>query len=293
MDDVPQLPGDYGPSVSPISPGYLEASGLRLLDGRGFTAADDAVSPGVVLVGESMARLYWPGMRAIGKCFHITRSVEPGNQCFEVVGVVADAHRREIIEPPIAQWYVPLAQTRLRPRSLAIHVTPGHEAAVRRAADAVFRELLPDLARVRVVTFDSVLEPYLRPWRLGATLFTALGILALAVAAVGIYSVVAYSVGQREREMAVRIALGAQRRDVVDLVLRDGLAPIGFGILCGVLVTLGAGRLVASLLFGVLPNDGSVLLSSALIITVVGTTGCLIPGWRVSKADPVSALRTE
>jgi ABC-type antimicrobial peptide transport system permease subunit len=143
------------------------------------------------------------------------------------------------------------------------------------------------------MSFDNVLEPYLRPWRLGATLFTALGLLALAVAAVGIYSVIAYSVSQRGPEMAVRVALGAQRRDILDLILRDGFALVAVGIAAGLVAASVAGRLVASLLFGVLPNDPSVLLTASLIICVVGAAGCLIPGWRAARADPVNALRSE
>jgi len=153
--------------------------------------------------------------------------------------------------------------------------------------------LVTNLVGVNSRTFGNVLEPQLRPWRLGATLFTALGALALVIAAIGVYSVVAYGVSQRQHEMGIRIALGASARQILDLVMRGGLGVIGLGIAIGVLTSLALGRLVASLLFGVLPNDPSILIGAAALLCAVGIAACLIPGWRAAHVSPAEALRAD
>ncbi|MEP6493211.1 MAG: ADOP family duplicated permease [bacterium] len=289
-DSTPQLPGDYGPSMAAVSPAFFKASGLVLRAGRDFNDGDQRSTAPVIIVGESMARLYWPGQPAIGKCFMILKRDGP---CYVVVGVAADAHRRGLIEAPISQFYVPITQIREVPRVLIVRVRPGSAATVVRTAEQIFRPLVTRMVGMDARTFANVLERELRPWRLGATLFTALGALALVVAAIGVYSVVAYGVSQRIHEMGIRIALGARARDILDLVLSDGLRIVGVGIVIGAVTALALGRLVASLLFGVVPSDPSILIGAIVLMGVVGAVGCLIPGWRAARVDPATALRTD
>ena len=289
--EAPSLPGDDGTSQAYVSAGFFKTTGLRLVLGRDFTSSDQAGSQQVAVISESLARLYWPGETALGKCVTLG---EPTGPCRVVVGVAADARRRARIEPTAGLIYVPIAQGgKVRPRNLIVRARPGQSATVLRATESVFRPLLRDMVGLQVVTLESYVEPELRPWRLGATLFAALGALALVVAAVGVYSVVAYGVSQRTNEMGVRIALGAQARDVVELVLSEGLRVVGSGIVLGAIVALALGRLVASLLFGVVPSDASVLIAAMTLLVSVGMIACAVPGWRAAKVDPATSLRAE
>ena len=189
-----------------------------------------------MIVSESVAQLYWPGEPALGKCVIVGTREAP---CALVVGVAKDAHRRGIIEPVTGQLYTPFAQwPDETPRSLIVRTSGDRTTAVTRAAEDIYRPLVTNMTGLRVTTFATVLEPQLRPWRLGATLFSALAALALVVAAVGVYSVVAFGVNQRLHEMGVRLALGARGRDIVDLVFGDGVRVIGIGILVGVATSL-------------------------------------------------------
>jgi putative ABC transport system permease protein len=289
-EHTPQLPGDYGPSMDAVSAGFFKASGLTIRSGRDFSDGDTADGQQVIIVGASMAQLYWPGESPIGKCFMILKKDGP---CYAVVGVVADAHRMRIIEGPISQFYVPLAQWKDAHRALIVRTRPGREAAVTRAAEEIFRPLVSGMIGMSARSLVSVMEPELAPWRLGATLFTALGLLALAVAAIGVYSVVAFGVSERLNEMGIRIALGARVRDILNLVLADGLRTVAIGIVIGGLVALGLGRLVTSLLFGVLPNDPSIFIGATVVLGLVGMIACLIPGWRAANVSPAEALRAD
>ena len=133
----------------------------------------------------------------------------------------------------------------------------------------------------------------LRTWRLGATLFSTFGLLALCVAAIGIYSVVAYAVSQRTHEMGVRIALGASARDILDLVVRDRMLVVGTGVAAGVVSALALGRFVAPLLFGVTASDPSTLLGGAAVLTAIAIAASLLPAWRAARIDPATALRAD
>ena len=235
--------------------------------------------------------MYWPGEPPLGKCVIVGTREAP---CALVVGVAKDAHRRGIIEPVTGQLYTPFAQwPDETPRSLIVRATGNRTTAVTRVAEDIYRPLVTNMTGLRVTTFATVLEPQLRPWRLGATLFSALAALALVVAAVGVYSVVAFGVNQRLHEMGVRLALGARGRDIVGLVFGDGVRVIGVGILIGVVTSLLLGRLVASLLFGIVPHDASVLIGASTLLCIVGVTACVVPAVRAARVDPATTLRVE
>jgi ABC-type antimicrobial peptide transport system permease subunit len=142
-------------------------------------------------------------------------------------------------------------------------------------------------------SLEEYLEPQLRPWRLGATLFTAMGVLALMVAAIGVYSVVAYATSQRTNEMGIRIALGAKLGDITRLVVGESLRTVVAGIAIGVGLALAAGKLVSSLLYGVSPRDPVILASAALGLALIGVAACVIPAVRAARVNPVSALRAD
>jgi predicted permease len=289
-DSLPRLQGDIGPSFNRVSAGFFRTMGLPFRSGRDFSAADSRESAPVAIISESMARAYWPSESALGKCFSLLKRENP---CVTVVGVVADAHRYMMLEGRVMQFFLPLSQSGASARDLIIHVAPGASSRVVREADVVFRGLVTNMLDVRWRTIESVLEPQLRQWRLGVTLIGALALLALLVSAVGVYSVVAYAASQRTKEIGVRIALGARRENVLDLIVGDGMKAVGIGLVLGVAGTLIAGRLIAAMLFGVTPTDPGVLIAAMTTLSAVGIAGCLIPAFRAASTDPMHALRSE
>jgi putative ABC transport system permease protein len=289
-DSLPQLPGDFGPSQTGISPDFFKASGLQLKQGRDFNDRDVRGSQPVAIISESLARLYWPGEPALGKCVMFGQPTAP---CSIIVGVSADPHRMRIIEKTTGQIYYPLAQSTDDPTDLLVRTHPDRETAVSRAADQILRPLIGSMDGLWAQTFRAIVEPQVRSWRLGAILFTALGVLALLVASVGVYSVIAYAVGQRLHEMGIRIALGARTPDIIRLVLVDGVRVLGVGILLGAAGSLALGRFIASLLFGIQPNNAMILAGASLLLCGVGILACLIPSWRASRVDPATTLRVE
>lgn len=289
-DSLPRLGKEYGESYQDVSRGYFAATGVSILAGRDFTASEIA-SRSAVIVSRAMARLFWPGENPLSKCVIIDS--KPNSPCIPVVGVVADVHRMSLIEDPILQYYLP------RPTSLAfndaaivIRTTESRLGAISQTASRAMRQLMPD-CEPYVRTMAQVLDPQLRPWRLGATLFAALGLLALVVAAVGVYSVVAYGVSQRTQEMGVRIALGARAHNIVWMVVRESTLVLGIGVIVGVGMSVALSRLVASLLYGVSAHDPGVLGTAAIVLAILALIASAVPAWRASRLDPVTALRAE
>jgi ABC-type antimicrobial peptide transport system permease subunit len=263
-----------------------------LVAGRDFNQGDQAAAQKVVIVSESMARLFWPGENPIGKCVIEDARNKP---CSIVVGVTGDVHQMEVIEKPTMRYFVPLAQARLgtAARFIVVRTISPHPGDVERVAALELKRALPTMTTPSIVPMSQSLERQFRPWQLGATLFTAFGILALVVAAIGIYSVVAYAVSQRTHELGVRIALGARVADLLELVVGESFKVVAIGIVIGVLASLALGKLVASLLYGLSPRDPLVVAGSALVLCAIGIGASLIPAWRAARVDPVTALRMD
>jgi predicted permease len=280
-----------GPTINYVTPGYFEATGVRLVAGRGFTAEDRAGAAPVIVVDARLASALWPGRSALGQC------LRPGTAtaaCATVVGVVEGVQQFRVIESTAPQYYLPSAQhPGVLLDAIVVRAEGGAVAQTLTAMRNEVRTILPDQSDWAVRTMGQILEPQMRPWRMGAILFAGLGLLALVVAAIGIYGVVAYSMSQRSHEMGVRIALGAQAKDIVDLVLASGLRVVIVGIVLGIGGALLLGRLVASQLFGVVPNDPSILIGAAVTMCAIAGAACLIPGWRAARVDPVTSLRSE
>ena len=291
-DSLPPLGNERWPSNIAISPGYFRATGVPLLAGRDFGPEDRRDGAGAVIVSRAMARLYWPNESAVGKCVQLGK---PDAPCSMVVGVVGDVNRMRLIEEPSLQFYRPLTQvdTVYAPKALIVRTSAGNAPAVTKLASAELKRVFPQMAPVRARTIEQQLEPQFRPWRLGAQLFTALGLLALVVATIGVYSVVAYAVSQRTREMGIRLALGAQTRDILSLVVGEGSRVVLLGVVLGIAGALLAGRLIAALLFGVSARDPLVLAGTAVLLAIVGLVASALPGWRATRVDPVAALRAD
>jgi predicted permease len=265
-----------------VTPGFFEVAGMELLEGRTFEPDEAAVA----VVNESLARRLSPSGHAIGTCIFLG---EPTAECTRVVGVAEDARRGRIVEEQELMFFTPLEEG--RETAILARFTGDWTPVAASLRSQLERTFDPTV--VRVERMSDALAPQLRPWRLGAQLFGAFGLLALLVTAVGVYSVIAYSVSQRTQEMGVRIALGARLENVLGLVMRDALGVIGLGIVFGVAAALAMGKLVAALLYGLSPRDPVAMSAAAAVLLVVGIVGSLIPALRATRVDPVKALASE
>jgi predicted permease len=284
--------GRHAPTVSHVSPDFFRAVGLRVLRGRTFGAETAESAPAEIVVNDAMAKLVWPDRDPIGQCVRLEKR---GNPCFTVVGVVETARLTSVIEDePAAQFYVPLGGLLEAwwGTTVIVRARSGDVAGASAELLGALRRAFPS-AQSSVTSMMANLEPEYRPWRLGASLFTALGLLAMLVAVVGIYGTVSYAVSQRTHEFGVRMALGARLGDVVRLVLGEGLRTVAVGVALGVVLALAAGRLVAAMLFGIAPRDPGVLVAVSVILLFAAGIAALFPAWRAARADPLVALRSE
>ena len=288
-DSLPKLAGG-GPFIRAVSDDYFTTAGTRVLRGRAFTAGDVAASQRVVVVNETMARTVWPNRDPIGECL-----LMDSMPCSHVIGVVEDARRFGLREEPAMQYYIPIGQERalgfggrtmlVRPR--------GDPLAMIEPLRAELRRLAPGLGYISVQRLQDDVDPQLRPWRLGATMFGVFGGLAMLVAAIGLYSVISYLVTQRRHELAVRIAIGAESSDIVRLVVRHGLGLALAGVAIGMLIALAGARWVAPLLFETSPRDPVVYGLVAVVLVTATLLATALPAWRASRTDPIEVLRSD
>jgi predicted permease len=284
------IPGAHGglPTYNVVSPGFFATLGMHITRGRGFGGVGGNSSRYVAVIDETMAHTVWPDEDPLGKCIRLGSQ----NACTTIIGVVKDARRFRIREEPTMQLYVPFGQDRGTATTLLLR-TRGDLALLEGAVRRTLQSLAPNLPYADVHPMQDLLNPQIRPWTLGATMFGIFGLLALVVASVGLYSVLAYDVAQRVHEMGVRMALGARAPDVVRLVLGDSLRVAAIGIVLGLVATLAAGRAIASLLFDTSPHDPTVLGIVCVTLLVVAVLASLLPAWRATRVDPSTALRAE
>ena len=290
-DSLPHV-GTSGPFSSHVSPDFFSVVGMRILRGRSFTAADQSQDARSVIVNQTMARLIWPGQDALGQCVVLN---DRRGTCTEVVGIVTDAHYGGIIETAAMQFYLPLPQAQGHPVAhvIALRTTPGLAGVVAERAKREMRIALGSLGQPVVRRMTENLAAELRPWRTGATLFSIAGLLALLVAAVGIYSTISCTFSQRTHEIGVRIALGAGAASVLRLVVFAGVRVVVSGIVVGTALAWAAGTLVQSMLYKTSAHDITVLAAASATLLVVAIAACLVPAWRALRVDPASALRAE
>jgi predicted permease len=285
IDSVDRL-GDF--YFHAVSPDYFRTMGTRIRRGRAFTLADTRNAPLVMVVSESMAKKLWPGRDAIGQCVKVGDDTVP---CTHVVGVAQDIKRESLSEDAGLQYYLPIDQQEAGVGGGLFIRVRGNAASHTEQIRRELQKVMPGASYVTVTPLDDILGGQTRSWTLGATMFTVFGLLALLVAAVGLYSVIAYNVAQRSHELGVRIALGARSPDVVRLVVSEGLRVSVIGVGIGTIAALGAARYVGPLLFGVSPRDPAVLTGVATILVAVAVLASLLPAWRASRVDPSVALR--
>jgi hypothetical protein len=276
--------------VQAASTDYFATMGTRILRGRGFEAADRGGAPRVVVVGEAMARALWPGRDAIGQCVRIGSDTIP---CSTVVGVAEEMRVRSLTGAREYSYFMPLGQYYNPPElSLFIRIE-GRAADQVEALRRRLQPLLPGAAYINVVPLSTLVDPNLQSWRFGATMFVAFGALALLVAAIGLYSMIAYDVAQRTRELGVRIALGSSVGRVLRLIVSRGLAVVTLGIAAGTVLSFWASRWIEGLLFQQSPHDLLVYGGVALLLLGVAVLASLLPALRAARVDPNVALRLE
>ena len=275
-----------------VLPGFFAAVGIPLLRGRDFDDSILADGPPVVIVNQTMADFAWPGEDPIGKRFRFNSPTDP---LVEVFGVARDIKYRHIHEAPQCFFYLPEIQRHAS--SMTLHVRAGGDpAALLSTVREQVHQLAPDLPLADVGTMSDFIDEALWIERVSATLLSVFGVLALALATLGVYSVLAESVAQRRREMGVRLAVGAGRGALLRVVVADGLRLVGIGLALGLAAALALLRLassVSSQLHGVSVSDAEVYAAAAAVLLIAALVGFLAPALRALRTDPVRALRAE
>lgn len=284
-DSIPTLPGG-GPFTSSVTWDYFETVGMRLLQGRLFASSDHKGSEPVAIVNETMARTLWAGKTAIGECILVG-----SDPCSRIVGVVADARRHNLREQPVMQYYLPWGQSGGTFGSVIVVRPTGEPAAFVVTVQRIAREVAGVQVRANVKQDD--IDPLAQTWRAGTLLFSIFGGLALVIAAIGLYSVIAYMVAQRTHEFGVRLALGASARQVIGMVLSRGVLVSCLGLAAGTAIALLAGRYLEPLLFETRAHDPLVLGGTACVLIVVAIASCFVPARRAASVDPMIALRAD
>ena len=274
--------------VNPVGDDYFSTIGTRILRGRAVGASDPE-KPLVAVVSESMAKLLWKGQEPIGQCFRLGADTSP---CREVVGIAEDMKFGDIRNDDSVQLYLPASQEPGTLGSIIVR-SAGDPRLQAEPLRRQIQQLLPGMGYATVRPLSSVLDPVMRQWRLGATMFTIFGLIALVLAAVGLYGVIAYDIAQRMREMGVRVALGAQARDIRRLVVWQGIRVTLVGATLGVVIAAFAARYVAGLLFDTSAYDPAAFIVSVATILGVALLATMIPARRAMRVDPVVALRSE
>ncbi|HEY7180104.1 MAG TPA: ABC transporter permease [Blastocatellia bacterium] len=278
-----------------ISAGYMETMGVKLRRGRFFDDHDSAQSQLVAIINETMARQFWPDENALGKRFR-PYSDDFRNRWVTVVGIVGDVKEMGLEAPAKAEMFFPYQQLPHMlwnmPRDLVVRTT-GDPMSVAAAARQAVWSVDPAQPVSNVRTMDEILAEEVSQRRIGMTLLAAFAALALALASLGIYGVLSYSVAQRTQEIGIRMALGAGRKDVLRVVLADGMRLAAAGAAIGLGVSFALTRLMAGLLFGVSASDPLTLAGVTLLLITVALVACFIPARRATKVDPMIALRCE
>ena len=269
-----------------VGPYYFQTMRILFVRGRDFDERDQEGAPGVVIINETMARRYWPGGDALGRRLKLTKD------WLEIVGIAKDVKNRSLSEGPKPFLYLPLLQD-YRSNMILVARTAVEPEKMSQSVRAEVAVLDPGIPIFDVKTLEEHVGISLFLQRMAATLLSIFGLLALSLAAIGLYGVMAYSVSQRTRELGIRVSIGAERRDIFKLILGQGLAISVVGLLAGLVAALAVTRLTANLLYGVSATDPVTFIVIALLLLCVTLLACYVPARRATKVDPMVALRAE
>ena len=280
----------HGAEVRSITAGYFKALSIGLRRGRTFSSQEMTDGANVVVVNQTLASRYWPNEDPIGK--QMRWGITTDDPLLTIVGVVADVKQRQLGAPLQAQMYVPYTQYPYRTMTLMV-ATKGDAAALATPVRAKVRELAPNVPLYGVETMSAIYARSVWQQRLYGALFTSFAVIALVLAAAGVYSVIAYSVTQRLHEIGVRMALGAHRLDVFRLVVKGGARLALVGVALGTLGAFATTRVLGKLLYGVSPTDPLVFGGMALLLLATALVASYVPARRAAALDPVNALKND
>ena len=295
IEGRPILPFDkwVPTSFRSVSPDYFRAMNIPIMQGRGFTEQDNETVPVKVLINQALAQRDFPGESAIGKRITL-RNTSVNNEpiWFEIIGITANVRSLELKEEAPPEFYFTIKQSPFEQMSMVIRSTvePGSLAPSLRQAVAEVNKSVPvsDIKTMEHIVSESVTQPRFNLFLLG--LFSGI---ALLLSAAGIYGVTAYTVTQRTQELGIRLALGAQMRDILKMILGQGMIVIGIGLVIGLAAAFALTRLMRSLLFGIGENDPATFGAITLVLLLVALVACYIPARRAAKVDPLIALKYE
>jgi hypothetical protein len=265
------------------------ATMFGIVDRLLFDVGDRAGAPRVVIVDEGMGRALWPEQDPIGRCLRIGADTAP---CSTVVGIAQDARTQSLSMSNTYTYYIPLKQFGV-PTGMVLVRASGPAADYTEPVRRKLQALLPGTAYVTAVPLREMVAPQMRSWQLGATMFVAFGGVALALAGIGLYGVIAYGVAQRRREIGIRLALGAQRHQVLGLVVRGGLRLTAVGVVVGSAIAALLAQRAASLLFKEAPLDPVVYAGVAGVLLLVAVVATWLPAARAARVDPSVTLRSD
>ncbi len=279
-----------------VSPDYFRALRIPLISGREFTAADNASGAPVVVINQTMARMFWPGKDPIGQQIWIGKPMGPAQSepaPRRVIGIVGDVRESTLGDLPGQGMFIPYTQTKWNDSASFLLRTRAAAALSLPEIRSALHDVDPGEPLTHVESMEQVVSGSLNDWRFHAILLGIFGALAVLIAAVGVYGVISYSVAQRTHEIGIRLALGAQRRSVLRLVVGQGLKLACIGIVIGIAAAFALTRLMSSLLFGVSATDPLTFACVAILLVLVAMLACYIPARRAMRVDPMIALRYE
>jgi putative ABC transport system permease protein len=271
-----------------VSADYFKTTHVQILKGRTFTRDEDENGKPVVLIDENLARRFWPNEEAVGK--HIKYDSPAWH---EVIGIVKEVKLFGSEAKPLIKIYTPMGRAAVQNPTLLVRTSGGDPQPLIAALTRDIHELDKDVPVTEVTTLEQLLKQEVSPKRFNAGLLSLFAALALALAAIGVYGVTAYTVAQRTHEVGIRMAIGAQKSDVLKLFLRDGLKLVLIGLAIGLAGAMALTRLIQSLLFGVSRTDVVTFALAGFGLFVVALLACYIPARRATKVDPLIALRYE
>ena len=280
-----------GADANVVEPGFFTTLQVRLTRGRDFTVADTATSPGVIIVSEALARRMFGEADPIGQQLLLDTGLDGESRNLTVVGVAADAHMVSLGGAPEPYFYVPYAQQYMARIAILIR-RRGPDSMIPQVR-ALIREMNPNLPVTEALPLSEVTAIGLVPQRVAASVAGSLGLVGLLLAAIGIYGVTSYAVSRRTREIGIRMALGADRRSVLGLVLRQGFVLAAIGVAIGIAIAAAGSRLLESLLFGVRGIDPVTFGGACMLFALVTLAATYVPARRAARVDPMAALRSE
>jgi putative ABC transport system permease protein len=273
-----------------VTPGYFKALQIPLVQGRDFSQADTAESPKVIVVNKTFAERYWPHTNAVGKRVLLTNGGE--QTAHEVIGVIGDVRHSKLDVPTVPEIYVTYGQY-LFDDMVLVARSKSDVASLGTQLRAQVASIDPEQPIFNVKTMDRVFTESTSDSRFYTTLLGVFAALALVLSTLGIYSIISYSVAQRRHEIGIRVALGAQRGNVLKLVVGEGIMLAGIGIVAGLVIAWVATRGLSTLLFGIQPNDPLIFAATAALLGSVAIAASLIPAVRASRVSPTIAFRTQ